>query len=788
MSITVTSIAEEFASRREALILAVKRQSLSPGRDFCLALSQAADEALVAVLSLAEHENQAEGRLAVVATGGYGRKELSPFSDIDISIIPKRDNDQSLSPLLRFLFKAVNTVFSQGSRMGVGYNLRLTSDLPGLDSKTRSSLMDMRWVAGDPGAVERLESGFWADFPVGPYLVEKLAERELALSRTHATPGVVEPDLKNGAGGLRCAHTANWLHQAVGYRSVSPSESYEIILAARNLLHIVTGSGRDVLTRSKQAEICELVGRELFSWLAEVSEAAHGLHGEYLHALDMLKSGRYPLAQGVFAAGGEIRVENSATLSGAASGISIGMRLGLSPPPTRVACRPIVNGREMVSSLGFSRKIIDSLESTGILSQVLPELAATKHLFPRDSSHQFTVYEHTLRSVEIFGALLEKGGWIGEAAHQIDDPALVVLALLLHDAGKIDPTKPHSEVGAKMARNVCIRWGLSAEQTSFVEWLVLEHLSMAHMTRVRDVSMPETVQDLATLTKNTNGLSSLTLLTQADIMAVSDHAWTPMLESYMQELYYRTLSLVDAEWEGVSVPTDVRRKAMLAAAEEVDPVAFGLYIDSLPGHYLTAIEPEKIRQHFAYVQSARDGTPVITFEENRDSSMTELTVVTPDTPGLLSLILGTLYAHGVNLSGLKAHTTTDPVAIAVDTFSVNHNDQLVPEGLRVHLARSLEQILSGAKTVDTLLREKGIDPTREQTLYRAEVFDGDPLLLEVRAPKGRGMAYRMSRLIAKHGWSIESARVGQWAGDGGAAFYLRGASPESVRDALPQGV
>lgn len=788
MSTTVESISEQFASTREALLVAVRLGRMSPGREFCLALTQAADEALFNLLNLAEQESNAVGRVAVVATGGYGRQELSPFSDIDISIVPREDNDQSLSPLLRFLFKAINSVFSQGSRMGVGYNLRLTSDLPGLDSKTRSSLMDMRWVAGDPGVVERLESVFWEDFPVGPYLVEKLAERETAFARTHSSPGVVEPDLKNGAGGLRCAHTASWLHQAVGCRALRPSESYDLILAARNLLHIVSGSGKDILTRSKQAEISDLLGRELFSWLAETSEASHNLYAEYRTALEMLKSGRYPLTHGVFAAGGEIRVENSATLSGAAQGISIGLRLGLSPPPTRVTCRPIVNGREMVTSLGFSRKNIDALESTGILAQVLPELAATKHLFPRDSSHQFTVYEHTLRSVEIFGSLLEKGGWIGEAAHQIDDPALVVLGLLLHDAGKIDPTQSHSEVGAKMAKNVCIRWGLTQEQTAFVEWLVREHLSMAHMTRVRDITMPETVQDLANLTKNSNGLSSLTLLTQADIMAVSDHAWTPMLESYMQELYYRTLAAVDAEWDGPLAPTDVRRKAMMSATQEVDPQAFATYIDSLPGHYLTAIDPEKIRQHFSYVTTAREGTPVVTFEENRDASMTELTVVTQDTPGLLSLILGTLYAHGVNLSGLKAHTTTDPVPIAVDTFSISHNDQLVPEGLRVHLARSLEQVLSGSKTVDALLQERGIDPAREQTIYKVQVFDGDPVLLEVRAPKGRGMAYRMSRLISRQGWSIESARVGQWAGDAGAAFYLRGASPEEVREALPQGV
>jgi len=139
----------------------------------------------------------------------------------------------------------------------------------------------------------------------------------------------------------------------------------------------------------------------------------------------------------------------------------------------------------------------------------------------------------------------------------------------------------------------------------------------------------------------------------------------------------------------------------------------------------------------------------------------------------LSKILGVFYALDLGIHAIRASTTSTTPAIAVDVFTVSFADKPLASATSKILKSALTSVLNGSLDYETFLRDKGKDPGRKQNHFSYTFLEGNPAILEVQAPKGRGMAYRLSRLIAGRGWNITAARVGQWAGRGTAAFYLQ---------------
>jgi len=222
--------------------------------------------------------------IAVVATGGYGRRELCPHSDIDITFIPHRDGDALVDRIIKEMFTLVMRVFIDANGMQVGYAYRLLEDCASLDHQTTSGLLDARLVAGSHRLFIQFENEFWGHFNPAEFIFTKLAERRRQQQKAGVTPRIVEPNLKEGAGGLRDLQTAIWLTQARenltaarvrGDRvwevldrcaQVSPPEierlraAKEFLFRVRNALHVVTGAERDQLVVTRQEEIAEVLG------------------------------------------------------------------------------------------------------------------------------------------------------------------------------------------------------------------------------------------------------------------------------------------------------------------------------------------------------------------------------------------------------------------------------------------------------------------------------------------------------------------------------------------------
>lgn len=782
---TFTSSIEPFKERKLQLLdkLRVKPQ----GKEWCRQFSDLADEAIQSVVRAAKQTLGDLPPISIVATGGYGRQELAPHSDLDLAVIPLHEGRPVLDDLIRFLYRGIHEVLDGAFNAEIGYAYRLVSDAPGLDGKSRSSMLDARLVAGSPDPLAAFDALFKDTFPTGDFLLDKVMERLAAMSRTNDTPLVVEPHLKEGAGGLRCHHAANWIRSAVGLQPLPAGPAFEAVLAARNQLHLVSGKKVDLLSRQRQAEIAEAFDLDLDEWLSGLIEQLYHLHEEFYQAEKLLGTAAYSLLPGIRATRGRVQIESGIDLGEAALGVALASGLGLQVQPGKFRVENSVDGPDVMRAVATGEACIREMDRSGLLAVLLPEFIRCRTLMPEDATHTYSVFEHTLRAVRHLDAF-DDDPFFGGLKQGLADLGPLYLAVLLHDAGKRIDDRPHSEAGAEIAAEVCRRWKLASSASKLVEWLVLEHLTLARFIRMRDIHHPQTATELAEIVGTSERLDMLALLTAADIQAVSADAWSPAQQNMLQELWTRTAEVLELSLPVEHDPAIYRKRLRTAlmdprvhapesptdepAPADTDAEAVEGFLASMPAHYLVSTPADVVRLHLSFVQKAVQGQPTIEVSHFAQLGYTDLTVACLDAPGLLSKLLGVLYAWDLSVQVIRASTTRSDPAVALDTFTVSFNRKPLPSSTCRHATADLMRVIQGESSVEEVLARRSKDPLRKQEHFSLTFIEGETGILEVRAPRGRGMAFRMARLISQRGWQIVSARIGQWAGQGAAAFYI----------------
>lgn len=782
MSSSPEDIAKNLAEKRLQHIESLRTDP--SGLDWCKDHSLLLDQLWQLLYSEVLYQFPDAPPFAIVATGGYGREEVSPESDADVSIIPSIES-QELTNSISWLYRQATLCFTGILGVQLSYTYRPINDVPGLDHVSVTGLLDLRHLAGSEELSQQMQEVIFSHISPGSFILSKVREREKEKGKTHHSPLVVEPNLKLGAGGLRDFNVMNWIGFALGERLAPPTDEYDQILSVRNAVQMLNGRNENKLTLQKRHEIShmfKLTPRELGARLAKSLDTNHQ---QYLEGLERLKENRYLLIEGASATKGEVRFEQDCTQSNAAQAVYYATHLGLRIPPQPVP-QEQGNTRQTVLSLSEGSKTLRNLDQCGLLSALLPELTDCRYLMPSDASHRYSVFEHTIKCIEHLESITPDHK-LFEILGTIEDQPALHLSLLLHDTGKRIDSETHSIVGARLAKECAERLDLGVKRTNKICWLIENHLVMAKFMRIRDVRHPETISEFAKIVQDSELLKMLTILTWCDVKSVNPQALTPIQESALIELYLQTQSLLNSN--NIELYQTKYSASKEYLDNEIPNVKMEEFLNSLPGSYLLSTKPKVAQSHYYLAQKARQGEINVLMKTIREMHVSEITLCCHDQPGLLSEVLGILYANDIAIHELRIATTNINPPIALDTFIVTSNRNPLGNATQSKVLNQIENVLQGNLNKNDLLKDAGKDPMRVQDFLEVKVIDHNPMVIEFRAPRGRGLAYRLSRMIFEQGLDVVSARFGQWAGNASGAFYVKeGAnrlpSPEDLRQAL----
>jgi len=702
-------------------------------------LAALTDAVVAGVLDYAIHHvyptpNPTQGEeIAVVAIGGYGRREMAPFSDVDLLFLHPYKRTPLIEQLCEFAFMALVDL-----RLRVGHAVRSVEDTLKLcreDSATLTALLEPRLVWGSRRLFDELVARF------RPEAVQGLESRHVEAiledrDRRHARAGdsryLLEPNVKEGKGGLRDLQNLLWLGQVLfdartpadlvrhGLMSEEEERVYGRLRRAlwriRCALHFEANRAEERLTFDLQPKVATALGyrgderrraerlmRRYYMIAREVGHLtrvvctnldAQGRRRRRLR----LPFGRRRIGPFVveddrlsvpdpdlFAARPVAMLELFHTAQ--ARGLDIhprafaAIRRHLKRIDATVRADPAANRLflEILTSPRDPAGTLSRMHEAGVLGQFVPDFRRIEAQFQHTLYHVYTTDEHTLRAIDVLhrietGELSAEHPLSAEILPQVRDLRTeLYLSVFLHDIGK-GRGRDHSEVGEEIARRLCLRLGLSPASTELVAWLVRHHLLMTRFAFSRDIDDPKTVDDFVSIVQTPERLKLLVLLTVADIRAVAPNAWNAWRGQLLRELYH--------EAAGAMATGDVagRRRARLEArrrelADRLRALGWSgeevaAWLERHEDAYFLAFEVGELVDHARAIcaAEARGEVLVLQFRPEAFPARTRLLVFAPDHPGLFMRIAGALAASGVSILDARIFTTRDGMALDVLDF------------------------------------------------------------------------------------------------------------------------
>ncbi|TVR95382.1 MAG: [protein-PII] uridylyltransferase [Rhodospirillales bacterium] len=546
--------------------------------------------------------------IAVVATGGYGRDELSPFSDIDLMFLIPDSSKPSRADVIEF---ALYMLWDMGLK--VGHATRTVDDCVKLareDLTIRTSLLEARWLWGNQELYARFEKRFESDVIAGTgtaFVESKLAERDARHARMGDSRYVLEPHIKEGKGGLRDLQTLFWIAKYL-YRVKDMDElvdrgvftpvdarhfrqTQDFLWTVRCQLHYVTGRPEERLTFDVQGIIADRLGYrdrpgasgverfmkhyflmtkavgDLTRVLCAVLEEDHRKSRKRLRLPSLASLRRVPAGfrmdgNRLTVTGQDVFAEDPVRmlrLFREAQRLEVDIqphalrlvRQNLRLIDAGVRADPEANSlfMAMLTDGKGSEVTLRRLNEAGVFGRFIPEFGRVVAQMQYDMYHVHTVDEHTIQAIGILqrieaGELAERHPTASRIIGDIRSRRALYLATLLHDVGK-GRGGDHSEIGADMAEHLAPRLGLDAWEAEAVVWLVRYHLLMSRTAFKRDVDNGKTVTDFVELVQSPERLRMLLVLTGADIDAVGPGIWNAWKEGLLSELYYRAMEEIE---------------------------------------------------------------------------------------------------------------------------------------------------------------------------------------------------------------------------------------------------
>jgi [protein-PII] uridylyltransferase len=725
-------------------------------------------------------------RMAVVAVGGYGRGTLAPGSDIDLLfVLPYKQTTLGEQVVEYLLYLLWDLGFK------VGHASRTVDEcikLSRADFTIRTSILERWLVAGDRELFAELGRRFDAEVVAGTseeFIAAKLAEREARHAKSGNTRYLVEPNVKEGKGGLRDLHTLFWIAK-YHYRVTTTqslvdagvfsrrewrlfAKAEDFLWAVRCHMHFATGKAEERLSFDLQPEIAKRLGYNTHPGLKDVErfmkhyfliakdvgdltrifcaalEEQHAKDAPGLKGFVRSLRGRARKIPGTLdfhidnnrinVAGPNVFRDDPVNLIRIFR-LAAMHQLEYHPDALKLIRRSLrLVGPDLREDHDANSLFLDVLtdrndpalhlrrmNEAGVLGRFIPDFGRIVAMMQFNMYHHYTVDEHLLRTIATLSQI-EHGELADELplttgfVKTLKDRTPLYVALLLHDIAKGRPVD-HSLGGAKIARELCPRLGLDERETELVAWLVEDHLVMSMTAQQRDLTDRKTILDFAEKVRTLDRLKLLTVLTVCDIRAVGPGVWNGWKGQLLRTLYLETEPTLTGGFTQSSRSERLAR-ARLRLAERLSgwPEAEReAYLDlHYPNYFLTTPLDDQLR-HADFVRAASDGRPLATrIRTDRFHGITEIMVLAPDHPRLLSLLAGACAGAGANIADAQIFTMSD--GRALDVMLLNREFGADDDEIRraERICDNIERLLQGREIPANLLAHR--KPSRGTRLF-----------------------------------------------------------------------
>jgi [protein-PII] uridylyltransferase len=708
-------------------------------------------------------QNREPEGLCLIALGGYGRRMLFPYSDLDILFLFGSDRiEQEFRPLISEFSR---TLWDLGFRVSsAGRTLEECRRIEEDNAEFHLALLDRRLLAGDSALFEKLDEKVLpaSEKQARPFLLAQLHRLTRdRLTRYGNTIFHLEPNVKESPGGMRDYQATIWLRQLAeerkGIRNITAAEeemcasAVDFLSASRCFLHYSNGRNDNTLTYELQAAAAERalgigdsVARTPSDWMRQYFRHARTLNRQLLRYLEQrapvpltlrqrllnaTRASRIEAGDGKYfhVRDGLLEVVDLSALSdraityslfaeGARTGTplsreaerSIGYVLTHPELPPKNTELPWEKLREILGS-DFPGLALRPMQRLGLLAEILPEFGLIDSLVVRDFYHRYTVDEHTLRTIEHLQELAdppdERGAHFVPLWKTAERRDLLILALLLHDVGKGMPVDNHVTGSLAALDSAAKRLKLSPEEKAEIQALIEHHLDMSATVQRRDIFDPATVAGFAESVTNQERLQRLCLLTYADIHAVNPEALTPWKAEMLWQLFVATSNYFSRtlDRDRLHAHDEVSLLGRIkASAGGGTTQEIERFLEGFPRRYLAVHSPEEIAAHFGLYRKLSEEPVQTQVAATRHGFA--VTLLTADRPALFATISGVLAGWGMNIN--KADAFANAAGIVLDTFhftDLHRTLELNPSEI-ARFRKSLEDVLTGKAALEPLLK------------------------------------------------------------------------------------
>jgi len=790
-------------------------------------------------------------RMTVTAVGGYGRGTLAPGSDIDLLFVLPYKNTAWTEQVVEWI---LYILWDMGLKVGhATRNVDECIRLSRSDMTIRTAILEARFLCGERALFEDLGTRFDNEVVEGTgpeFIAAKLAERDERHRKAGDTRYLVEPNVKEGKGGLRDLNTLFWIakyfydirdtRELVGLGVLSKREfklfvkAEDFLWAVRCHMHFLTGKSEERLSFDIQRDIASGLGYQDHPGLSAVerfmkhyflvakdvgdltrifcagledqqAKQAPGLTGVISRfasrprkipgTLDFIEDkGRINLADAdTFKRDpvNIIRMFHLADIRGLEFHPDALKRVTRSLRMINAELRENEEANRLFLSILTSRRqpaiILRRMNEAGVLGRFIPEFGKIVAMMQFNMYHHYTVDEHLIRTVSVLSDI-DKGE--GEREHPlasklmpgIEDREALYVALFLHDIAKGRP-EDHSTAGAKVARKLCPRLGLSANQTELVAWLISEHLTMSMVAQTRDLNDRKTITDFAEKVRTLERLKMLLILSVCDIRAVGPGVWNGWKGQLLRTLYYETELMLSGGFSEVS-----RKERAAHAREELGEALSDwsqkdrdAYLKLHYEPYLLAVPIEEQVRHANFVREADKAKKQLAtmVRTHAFHAITEITLLSPDHPRLLSIVTGACAAAGANIADAQVFTTSD--GRALDTILINRELPDDEDELRrgASVGRMIEDVLAGKAYIPEVIARKTRGKSKKRPfIIKPQVTISNTLsnkftVIEVECLDRTGLLSEIASVLSDLSLDIASAHITTFGEKVVDTFYVR---------------